>query len=225
MPKQVFRSPLTVIVWWVWVLFAVGNLIDLAVQGRDHASLVAVFVILAVTGVMWVGAQRPRLVADDSGLRIVNPLREYQVGWATVSAIDTTDLLRVRCEWPGESAGQVRKKAIYAWAVGSSRRRQAVERMRAERRARPRRGPSIGVFGAPRDGGFGTPAGAAGSRAPAAPEPGDAEKIVAALTARVDEARVAAPESPAAPPVSTWYWPGLALVGVCLLALVAVLAI
>jgi Bacterial PH domain len=223
--KQVFRSPLTVIVWWVWVLFAVGNLIDLAVQGRDHASLVAVFAILAVTGVMWVGAQRPRLVADDAGLTIINPLREHRVGWATVSAIDTTDLLRVRCEWPGESAGQVCKKAIYAWAVGSSRRRQAVERMRAERRARSRRGPSIGIFGAPRDGGFGTPAGAAGGRASGTPELGDADKIVAALTARVDEARVAAPESPAAPPASTWYWPGFALVGVCLLGLVIVIVV
>jgi hypothetical protein len=223
--KQVFRSPLTVIVWWVWVLFAVGNLIDLAVQGRDHASLVATFVILAVTGVMWVGAWRPRLIADDSGLTIINPLREHQAGWAAVSAIDTTDLLRVRCEWPGESAGQVCEKAIYAWAVGSSRRRQAVERMRAERRARPRRGPSIGVFGAPRDGGFGTPASAAGGRASAAPEPGDTEKIVAALTARVNEARVTAPESPAAPPVSTWYWPGFAVIGVCLLALVIAIVV
>ena len=63
-------------------------------------------------------------------MTLVNPLREHQAGWATVSAIDTTDLLRVRCEWPGESAGQVCEKAIYAWAVGSSRRRQAVERMR-----------------------------------------------------------------------------------------------
>lgn len=219
--KQVFRSPLTLIVWWVWVLFAVGNLIDLAAQGRDHASLVATFVILAVTGVMWVGAWRPRLIADDSGLTIINPLREHQAGWATVSAIDTTDLLRVRCEWPGESAGQVREKAIYAWAVGSSRRRQAVERMRAERRARSRRGPSIGVFGAPRGGGFGAPAGGA----PAAPEPGDAEKIVAALTARVNEARAAAPESPAARPVSTWYWPGFAVVGACVLALVLVIVV
>jgi hypothetical protein len=221
--KQVFRSPLTVIVWWVWVLFAVGNLIDLAVQGRDHASLLAAFVILAVTAVMWVGALRPRLVADDSGLTIVNPLREYRVSWATVSAIDTTDLLRVRCEWQGESAGQVCKKAIYAWAVGSSRRRQAVERMRAERRARPRRGPSIGVFGAARDDGFATPAGAADRSA--TPEPGDAEKIVSVLTARVDEARVAAPEFPAAPPASTWYWPGFAVVGVCLLALVIVIVV
>jgi hypothetical protein len=206
--KQVFRSPIAVVVWWLWVLFAVGNLIDLAVQGHDRSSLVAAFVILVVTGVVWVGAQRPRIIADDGGLTIVNPLRDHHIGWAAVAAVDTTDLIRVRCEWPGESGGQDGRKAIYAWAVGSSRRRQAVAAIREERRARSRRDASISVFGA-----------TGGSATPGASEPGDADKIVAALTARADDARAGGSQAPAARPVSTWYWPAFAAVGVPVLAL------
>jgi PH (Pleckstrin Homology) domain-containing protein len=212
------------VVWWLWVAFAVGNLIDIAVQGRDRSSLVAAAVLLVVTGVMWVGAHRPRIVADDAGLTIVNPLREHQVGWAAVAAIDTTDLIRVRCEWPGETGGENGQKAIYAWAAGASRRRQAVAQMRAQRRARSPRGPSIGVFGAQAPG-FGAPSAAARGGSPA-PEPGDADKIVATLTARADEARASAPESVAARPVSTWYWPAFAAVGIPLLALlIAIVAL
>jgi PH (Pleckstrin Homology) domain-containing protein len=206
--KQVFRSPIAVVVWWVWVLFAVGNLIDLAVQGHDHASLMAAFVILAVTGAFWVGARRPRLIADDDGLTIVNPLRDHHVGWAAIAAIDTTDLIRVRCEWPGESGGQDGRKTIYAWAVGSSRRSQAIAAVRAERRSRSRRGVSIGVFGA-----------MDASAAPGASEAGDADKIVASLRARAGEAQAGTSQAAAARPVSIWYWPAFAAVGVPVLAL------
>lgn len=209
MPAQVFRSPTAIVVWWVWVLFAVGNLIDIAVQGRDHSSLVAAFVLIAVTGVMYVSARRPRLIADDAGLMIVNPLRVYRVGWAAVTAIDAADLIRVRCEWPSEPGGEQRQKVIYAWAAGSSRRRQALARMRAERRTR-------------------FPMAAPAGASPAEAEPSDADKIVAALTARADEARAAARsgavESPATGPVGTWCWPAFAVAGVPVLALLAVLA-
>jgi Bacterial PH domain len=64
------------------VLFAAANLIDLAIQGRDHLSVVAAFSLLAVTGVVYVTARRPRIVADADGLTIVNPVRVHRVGWA-----------------------------------------------------------------------------------------------------------------------------------------------
>ncbi len=38
---QTFRSPTAAVIWVVWLLFAVANWIDLAVQGRDHLSVVA----------------------------------------------------------------------------------------------------------------------------------------------------------------------------------------
>ncbi len=127
-------------IWWLWVLFAVGNLIDLAVQGRDHLSLVAAFTLLLVTGIVYMTAQRPRIVADADGLTITNPLRDHRVGWAAVAGADPTDLLRVRCEWP-DGDGTARR-AIYSWAVHSSRRRQVTAEMRAQRQSRqadPRR--------------------------------------------------------------------------------------
>ena len=64
---QVFRSPTAVIVWWVWLLFAGANLIDLAVQGREHLSLVAAAILVLVTGIAYVTAQRPRVIADSAG--------------------------------------------------------------------------------------------------------------------------------------------------------------
>ena len=96
--RQVFRSVGAVVVWWVWLLFAVGNLIDLAVQGRDHLSLVAAFILLFATGIVYITALRPRVIADDDGLTIANPVRDHRVGWAAVAGADPTDLLRVRCE-------------------------------------------------------------------------------------------------------------------------------
>ncbi|MGB6618457.1 MAG: PH domain-containing protein, partial [Trebonia sp.] len=131
---QTFRSPFAVAIWWLWALFAVGNLIDLAVQGRTHGSLDAAFGLLLVTSVVYTAAQRPRLVADSGGLTIVNPLRDHRVGWAAVVGIDAAELIRVRCKWPLDDGG-TGSRAISSWAVHSSRRKQAAARMRAQRRA------------------------------------------------------------------------------------------
>src|ERR1700733_4025573 len=89
--RQVFRSPAAIVIWWLWVLFAVGNLVDLAVQGRDHLAVVAAFILLFVTGIVYATAQRPRVVADDDGLMIANPIRDHRVGWAAVAGADPTD--------------------------------------------------------------------------------------------------------------------------------------
>jgi Bacterial PH domain len=220
--REVFRSPAAVAIWWLWVLFAVGNLVDLAVQGRDHLSVVAAFLLLFVTGVVYVTARRPRVIADAAGLTIVNPLGDHRVGWAAVSAADATELLRVRCEWPdGDRTG---RRAIYAWAVHSSRRRRVAAEMRAQRQQRRAgRGLGGGGLGGGALGGLG---GLGGYGAPSAkaPEPVplgvDADQVVAAITTRVEQARVAAPGTPAMAPVSAWNWPAVAAVAVPGLALV-----
>ena len=94
---QTFRSPTAVVIWIVWLLFAVGNWIDLAVQGRDHLSVVAAATLLLATGVGYVTAQRPRIIADDAGVTVRNPLRDHRIGWAGVVKVDLVDLLRVHC--------------------------------------------------------------------------------------------------------------------------------
>ena len=76
--RQVFRSPAARAIWWLWTLFAVANLIDLAVQGHDHLSAVAACTLLLVTGIVYTTAQRPRIIADADGVTIVNPLREHR---------------------------------------------------------------------------------------------------------------------------------------------------
>ena len=200
---QRFRSPFAVAIWWLWALFALGNLIDLAVQGRDHFSVVAAFILVLVTGVVYTAAQRPRIVADDDGVSIVNPLRQHRIGWAAVSAVEATDLLRVRCEWPldsGQDAAGKGSRTIYSWALYSSRRRQATSRVRSNR-ARP-----------------------AGSAQPPAVAI-DVEPVVATLGARAEAAHAAAPGRLARPPVSTWYWPAFAAIVIPAIALVvAILA-
>ena len=131
-----FRSPIATLIWWIWVLFAVGNLIDLAVQGRDHLSVIAACTLLVITGVVYATAQRPRIIADDDGLTIVNPVRDTRVGWPAVVGFDSTELLRVRCLWTAEDGAESNMKAFYAWAAHSSRRRKLAEEMRAQRRSR-----------------------------------------------------------------------------------------
>jgi hypothetical protein len=201
--KQVFRSPAAVVIWWLWVLFAVGNLIDLAVQGRDHVSLVAAFILLLVTGIVYITAQRPRIVADTDGLTITNPVRDHRIGWAAVAGADPTDLLRVRCEWP--DGDKTVRRAIYSWAVHSSRRRQVAAEMRAQRQSRQGSRGGVGGFGGA--GGFGW-AGVLGTSAEPSPEGDplrvDAGRVIATLTARAENARLDAPDTQAAAPVSTW---------------------
>jgi hypothetical protein len=209
--KQVFRSPILLLIWWVWVLFAVANLIDLAVQGRDHASLEAAFVLLFLTGAAYVGALRPRIIADADGLTVINPLRDHHVGWPAVASVDATDLIRVRCEWPEGPDGATGRKAVHAWAAGTSRRRQMVAEMRTQRRTRSRFLAGSGSY-------------ASAARTPGR-EPESAEKIVPVLSQRAEEERQAAPDAVAARPVSTWRWQALAAVLIPALALVIVVVL
>jgi hypothetical protein len=183
---QVFRSPTAVVVWVVWLLFAVGNWIDLAVQGRDHLSVVAAAILLLATGAAYVTAQRPRIIADDTAVTVRNPLRDHRIGWAGVAKVDLVDLLRVHCAWGGPPGappdGREHHKIISAWAIHYSRRRQFAAGARARRSTR-RSTSSFPV-------GFGR-----SSYASARPahEPGsseaEAERIVKLLEARATAAR------------------------------------
>jgi hypothetical protein len=120
-----------VVAWWVWLAFAVANLIDLAVQGRDRLSLAAAAALVLVTGVMYVAAFRPRVIAAVHGIEVRNPLRDHRAPWATVTNVDLRDLLRVHCAWQepangGQRAGRPedpqRTRVIQAWALQSARR-------------------------------------------------------------------------------------------------------
>jgi hypothetical protein len=213
--RQTIRSPAAAAIWWLWVLIAAGTLIDIAIQGRNHLAVVAVFILLLVTGVVYTTAQRPRIVTDDAGMTIMNPLRDHRVGWLAVVGIDPADLLRVRCEWPlgNQGAERTGTRAIYAWAVQSTRRKQAAAQPRADRHRTRSRAPA-GVLGVP----------APPEPADQPPTAADAVVIVAELNALAERGRAGTAGTPA-PPVSTWYWPAFAVIIIPALALViAVLA-
>ena len=185
---QTFRSPAAVLIWWVWLLFVAANLVDLAVRGRDHTSLVAAAILVLATGIAYVTAQRPRIIADSAGIRIVNPLRDHHIGWAGVTIVDLADLLRVHCQQPGKD------KVIYSWAVHYSRRRKLAAETRAHRaaaRASSGRRSSFGTFGLEnfgagrREQGYGSPP---GSEA-ASPAEAEAERIARVLNEYATAAR------------------------------------
>ncbi len=190
---QVFRSPTAVVVWVVWLLFAVGNWIDLAARGRDHASAVAAAILLLATGAAYVTAQRPRIIAGKTGVTIRNPLRDHRIGWAGVAKVDLADLLRVHCRWvgpadaPGQSGGGEHRKVISAWAVHYSRRRQLVAEARARRAARSP-GLRRSSLGLPSGRPYGGAASGPGGSTPEA----EAEKIVRVLSERAAAAKAEA---------------------------------
>jgi Bacterial PH domain len=167
---QTFRSPTAVVVWWVWLLFAAANLIDLAVQGRDHLALVAAAILVLATGVAYVAAERPRIVADTSGVTVVNPLRDHRVGWASVSQVDLADLLRVHVD-----LGLGRTKVIHSWAVQYSRRRKFAAEAKARRTAARGGRSSFGTFGLERYGAASRDVGYAARPAAAATPSAEAE--------------------------------------------------
>jgi Bacterial PH domain len=198
---QTFRSPTALVVWVVWLLFAVGNWIDLAVQGRDHASAIAAALLLLATGFAYDTAQRPRIVADDAGMTIRNPLRDHRVGWASVAKVDLVDLLRVHCDGgPGVAPGdqdKKQRKIISAWAVHYSRRHKLAAQARIRRAASLRRsglGFSSGARGP--YGARGLSSGRGASYGAPAPETStaeaEAEKVVRTLSERATAARAEA---------------------------------
>lgn len=122
---------MALVVWWVWVAFAAANLIDLAIQGHTHFGAVVAAVLVLITGVTYVSAFRPRVLADDEQLTIMNPIRDHRVPWGCVERLELRDSLEVYCRWENDGP---RRKKLYAWAVHSPRRTRVRAEMRGRRR-------------------------------------------------------------------------------------------
>jgi hypothetical protein len=148
--------------------------------------------LLLGAGVAYVTAQRPRIIADDAGVTVRNPLRDYRIGWAGVAEIDLVDLLRVHCAWGGPPgappAGRAHHKIISAWAIQHSRRRQYAAGVRARRPARRSAMGFPGGFGG-RDLPYCT---SAPGREPTSATEAEAERIVKLLQARATAAHAEA---------------------------------
>ena len=197
LPPDVYRSVVARIVWWVWVVFAAANVLDLAIQGHNHFSAVVGALLILITGVTFIAAFRPRVVAGDEGLMIRNPLRDHQVPWGCVESLELGDSLEVRCHW--DENGSPRRRKLYSWAVHSPRRSRLKAEIRANRKVKTAQSPAPGFARLPSE-----------ARAAAMTKTG-AEFIVESLRSRGDKARAAGTEGspPAAlvsqvSPVSCW---------------------
>jgi Bacterial PH domain len=141
---EVFRLTPPLVLWWIWVAFAAANVIDLAVQGSSvHSGLVIGAILLVITGFAYALALRPRVVADQAGITVVNPFRDHHVPWAVIQGVDTGDWVTVHHTKDNSAvtAIDVPGNAIECWALYVS--------------ARTKRRGAVGRP-APRFGGFGS---------------------------------------------------------------------
>lgn len=125
--KRVYRMTPPVVIWWCWVALIVFSVADLLIQGHRFVPLGWAFGGLAVTGVVYACTLWPRVVADDAGLKVMNPFRRFDVPWAAVRGIYLADSVEVQCARPAPK----KDKTIYSWALSSPRRARARAQLRA----------------------------------------------------------------------------------------------
>jgi hypothetical protein len=125
--KRIFRSTAARVGGWLWMVFAAANLADIAVRGRDLASVIAAAVLLLGCGIAYVIGLRPRIVADENGVRLHNPLRDVVVPWQAVQKITASDSIRIIYTGPGGEQREAR-----SWVLQTSPR----ARVKAEQRAK-----------------------------------------------------------------------------------------
>jgi Bacterial PH domain len=107
------------VIWWIWVVFVAANLIDLAFTGRDWYSVLVIAVLAVITGLMYAVALRPRVITDEHGITVLNPLRDHRVPWGAVSSVTVGESVQVRC---GRGPGSGGEKVVHSWALYASRR-------------------------------------------------------------------------------------------------------
>jgi Bacterial PH domain len=227
--RDVYHLGTPVVLWWVWVAFAAANIIDLAVQRTQvHTELVIDAIVLLITGFAYALALRPRVVADQDGITVVNPFRDHHVPWAVIQGVDTGDWVKVHHTRDGSpvTSIDVPGKAIECWALYLSARTK-----RKEARPGPPRARS-GVFGSGGPGGMGQPESDGMSRIPAearylASLP-PARAIATTLDNRAEKERIRARKAGSAqdtpsPVTARWAWFPLAAIAIPALALLITL--
>ena len=124
--REFFRLNAPVVIWWIWLAFAVFNVVDLALQASPRFAVVVGLVVLTITGVAYACGLRPRVLADGRGLTVVNPIREFTIPWAAIREVDVRDWVRFSCargtgtDETGKDAG--RPRVIESWALFATAR-------------------------------------------------------------------------------------------------------
>jgi len=125
----VFRRPAPLLLFWLWVAFALFNLFDVAVPDHDYFSLKLAAGLLAVTAIVYACALRPRVTADDEAVHVYNPYRDHLVRWGAVNGVYLGDSVELSCALPGRKS----ERTIYCWALYTGRRSRRRAELRAER--------------------------------------------------------------------------------------------
>ena len=202
--RQVYRTTGSLVAWWAWAAFAVVLLVVLALGDHTHAALVTAVVVIAITGIMYACALRPRIVASDAAVTVVNPLREHVLPWSAVTQVDLKHNVRIHYRGP---AGDT---IVHSWAVQQSGRSRTRHELRARRAARRGTAPAPGYARLPGE----AQAALAGSAA---------EFIARQLGERARmQGSPARPDMPPTSPRVRWTWGPIAAIAVPLLLLVVV---
>jgi hypothetical protein len=196
-PRETYRLRTPVVGWWIWLAFVVINAIDLAIQWHHRTALVYGAVLAVGTGVAYACALRPRIIADDAGITVLNPLRDCMVPWGAISAVDVGEAVQVHYSLPDGT-----DKVLTSWALFASSRSQLKADVRARRRAAELAKLSPSYARLPSD-------------VKEAMGRTEAQLIARQLDERAERARQNG--AAAGPPTLTWAWPSVAaLVAPCI---------
>jgi hypothetical protein len=99
-----------------------ANLVDLAFTGRDWYSILVIAVLAVITGMVYGLAFRPRVIADDDGITVQNPLRDHRVPWGSINSVVVGESVQVRCS---RGPGSDDEKVLHSWALYAPRRVRA----------------------------------------------------------------------------------------------------
>ena len=148
--KKVYRLPGPQVMWWVWVVFLAGNLLDLAIQGHNYESLQIAVGLVALTGLVYACTLRPKVIADADALTMINPLRDYRIPWPRIAEIYMAESVQFKCSEGDGASG----KTLHSWALYSPRKAKLKADLRGRRweRGAAASRPSIGYGRMPEDG-------------------------------------------------------------------------
>jgi hypothetical protein len=140
--RRMYRLVTPQVVWWTWVGLAALSVGDLIIQGHNYLSLKFALGLLTATGLVFACTLWPRVIADEDGITVQNPLRRFRIPWAAVRGIFLADSVEIQYARSAEK----KDKTVYSWALSSARRGRAKARLHGwqwdhGRRSRP---PSYG---------------------------------------------------------------------------------
>jgi len=116
--RTVFRRGTPFVLWWVWVVFVIFNLVQVIIPDHDYFSLEIGAGLLALTGLAYATALRPRVIASDDGIIVHNPVRDHLIRWGAVTGVYLGDSVELACARPAPR----KDKTIHCWALYSNRR-------------------------------------------------------------------------------------------------------